>query len=272
MSEQGHETNFVKVFIAVLIALTLFTLICVFTARSLAPTVSANEDSILRAAMLDRIAPVSSVNTSADQIEVITVADAGAQSAGPETGEQLVTRACAACHLAGVAGAPKLDDDAEWAKRREAGLDALVASVTNGKGAMAARAGSNLTDEQLVLAVQQIAGFDVPAGADAAELDPSATVEPVAGVASAASASGGELEVSAKVKTVTDSVCVGCHLAGVAGAPKIGDKEDWAKRAERGMDELLKTVVTGKGAMPARGGSGLTDDELVSAIQYLMSK
>ena len=43
---------------------------------------------------------------------------------------------CSACHSMGVAGAPKAFDAAAWAPRLATGMDALVASVTNGKNAM----------------------------------------------------------------------------------------------------------------------------------------
>jgi cytochrome c5 len=43
---------------------------------------------------------------------------------------------CGACHMAGVAGAPKTGDAASWAPRLEKGLDALVASVKTGLNAM----------------------------------------------------------------------------------------------------------------------------------------
>ncbi len=43
---------------------------------------------------------------------------------------------CIACHAAGVAGAPKLDDKAAWAPRLAGGIDALVASAKKGKNAM----------------------------------------------------------------------------------------------------------------------------------------
>ena len=45
-------------------------------------------------------------------------------------------QSCMACHAAGVAGAPKSFDAASWAPRLKAGMDTLVASVKNGKGAM----------------------------------------------------------------------------------------------------------------------------------------
>lgn len=48
-------------------------------------------------------------------------------------------QACAACHAMAVAGAPKAFDKAAWEPRLALGMDALVASVTNGKGAMPPR-------------------------------------------------------------------------------------------------------------------------------------
>ncbi len=45
-------------------------------------------------------------------------------------------KSCAACHATGAAGAPKTGDADAWAPRLEKGSDALVASVTNGMGAM----------------------------------------------------------------------------------------------------------------------------------------
>ncbi len=61
-------------------------------------------------------------------------------------------------------------------------------------------------------------------------------------------------------------------MAGVAGAPKFDDTEEWAKRAEKGYAMLAQTVAMGKGAMPPRGGSDLTDDELLVAVEYMVQK
>ena len=43
---------------------------------------------------------------------------------------------CMACHASGVAGAPISHSEAAWAPRLANGMDAMVASVKNGKGAM----------------------------------------------------------------------------------------------------------------------------------------
>lgn len=273
-ASSADENHFIKVFIIVLAALTAFTIFCIMVARLLAPEPDPNEDSLLRAALLERIAPVGSVITSADDIE--TVAVVAAAPAEPRSGEEVVNGVCAACHNAGIAGAPKTDDADAWASRRELGLDTLVASVVNGKGAMPARGGAaNITDDEIRAAVIHIAGFEPEesAAADAAPEDStSAAAEATDTAAATAVAAVADDLLTDRVKGVVDGVCAACHISGVGGAPKIGDPAAWDGRAERGLEALAAVVASGKGAMPARGGSDLTDEELVAAVEYLMSK
>lgn len=71
---------------------------------------------------------------------------------------------------------------------------------------------------------------------------------------------------------VYKAVCVTCHGTGVAGAPKFGNKDDWAPRISQGFDTLLKTALAGKGAMPPRGGTSpddVSDYEIARAIVYM---
>ncbi|KAA3654867.1 MAG: cytochrome c5 family protein [Proteobacteria bacterium] len=77
---------------------------------------------------------------------------------GSRTGEQIYTNVCAACHSSGVLEAPKTGDNAAWAPRIAMGLDALVTTATNGKGAMPPKGGaSDLTDKELIRAVAYLA-------------------------------------------------------------------------------------------------------------------
>ena len=48
--------------------------------------------------------------------------------------------------------------------------------------------------------------------------------------------------------------CAACHVAGVAGAPKAGDKVAWAPRLKTGNEALYTSALKGKGATPAKGG------------------
>ena len=74
-------------------------------------------------------------------------------------------------------------------------------------------------------------------------------------------------------ETIYNTICKTCHDAGVAGAPKTGDKAAWAPRLATGQATLLKSVINGKNAMPPRAGdSSLTDDELKSAVEFLTGK
>ena len=89
---------------------------------------------------------------------VAAAAPAAAPTAAPATndvGEKLYKQACAACHVAGVAGAPKFADKAAWAPRIATGMDALVASVVAGKGIMPAKGGAaGASDADLRAATQ----------------------------------------------------------------------------------------------------------------------
>lgn len=68
------------------------------------------------------------------------------------------------------------------------------------------------------------------------------------------------------------AVCFGCHNAGVAGAPKIGDKKMWGERAKKGVDKMLEIVIKGKGVMAPRGGTQLKDDEIKLVIEHMLKK
>lgn len=70
---------------------------------------------------------------------------------------------------------------------------------------------------------------------------------------------------------VYNTKCSVCHAAGVAGAPKFGDAAAWAPRAEKGIDALLATAISGINAMPPKGTCmDCSDAELKSSIQYML--
>ena len=70
-------------------------------------------------------------------------------------GKAVYDKVCFACHAQSVAGSPRLGDKAAWAPRLQQGMDALVASVIKGKGAMPPKAGNPaLTDAEARAAVE----------------------------------------------------------------------------------------------------------------------
>ncbi|MGV2288363.1 c-type cytochrome [Trinickia sp. YCB016] len=71
---------------------------------------------------------------------------------------------------------------------------------------------------------------------------------------------------------VYQAVCSACHATGNAGAPKFGNAGDWAPRISQGFDTLWHTALTGKNAMPPRGGTSpddYSDYEIGRAVAYM---
>ena len=60
----------------------------------------------------------------------------GGSAAYAADGAAVFEKGCAMCHASGVAGAPKLGDADAWGERAKQGVDVLVSSALNGKGAM----------------------------------------------------------------------------------------------------------------------------------------
>ncbi|MGA7776293.1 MAG: c-type cytochrome, partial [Paraburkholderia sp.] len=71
---------------------------------------------------------------------------------------------------------------------------------------------------------------------------------------------------------VYKAVCSACHATGAAGAPKFTNSADWAPRIAQGFDTLWHTALSGKGAMPPRGGTSpddYSDYEIARAVVYM---
>ena len=186
----------------------------------------------------------------------------GGGAAGARSGEEVVKAVCATCHQAGVAGAPKIGDKAAWGPRIKQGQAALVQSVLKGKGAMPPKAGNpSLTDDEVARGVAFMAN---QAGASFKEPAVKASAQKPQAQAAGGAADG---------KKIYDSTCTACHAAGVANAPKLGDKAAWAPRIKQGMDALVQSATKGKGAMPPKGGNtSLSDADLRAAIEYMVSQ
>ncbi len=71
--------------------------------------------------------------------------------AAPHPGEQIYFRSCFSCHASGVAGAPRVGDNAAWAERLAKGRDELVRITREGlpPGMPPMGLCQDCTDEQL---------------------------------------------------------------------------------------------------------------------------
>ena len=207
-----------------------------------------------------------------------------------KSGEEVYKAQCVTCHGAGVAGSPKFGDVAAWAPRIKTGFEALWNSALKGKGAMGPQGGGDFDDVEIGRAVVYMttavgghfaepaapaAAASAPADAPVAAAGPAPEVvaalaaanktTPAAGAAPAAVAGG-------IVPALYTQACQVCHAAGIAGAPKFGDKAAWAARIGAGVDALTASAIKGKNAMPPRGGATTASDaDIKAVVQYMVN-
>lgn len=197
------------------------------------------------------------------------------------TGEAVYTAQCSACHATGAAGAPKFGDAAAWGPRIATGYEALLNSALKGKNAMGAQGGGAFSDVEIGRAVVHLANAaggkfaepQAPAAADAAAA-PAAEAAPAAAPAAApvaAAPAAAAVPVAGAGEALYKQACAVCHAAGVAGAPKFGDKAAWSARVGLGLDGLTASAIKGKNAMPPKGGSTASDADIKAAVEYMLT-
>jgi cytochrome c5 len=202
-----------------------------------------------------------------------------------KSGEEVYKAQCVTCHAAGVANAPKFGDVAAWAPRIKTGFEVLWNSALKGKGAMGAQGGGDYEDLEIGRAVVYMTAAAGGKFAEPAAPAAAASVAAVSGAAApsadvvaalaAANKSAAPVMVAAAAvgaaPALYGQVCSACHIAGVAGSPKFGDKAAWAPRLALGVDGLTASVIKGKGAMPPKGGSAASDAEIKAVVQYMVN-
>jgi cytochrome c5 len=129
---------------------------------------AAGSDGLSDEAVARRIQPVGR----------ISIKDAS-DTAALKSGEQVFQAVCSACHTAGVAGAPKVGDEAAWGPRVATGYAALLNSALKGKGNMGAQGGGDYSELEIGRAVVYLANkggakFEEPKAPAAAASAPAA--------------------------------------------------------------------------------------------------
>lgn len=125
-----------------------------------------------------------------------------------------------------------------------------------------------------VFAMTASAAFALGGAPKADDDGVSARIQPVAKLEMVPLPSDKGVKVSRSGEELYKAVCVACHAPGAAipTSPKIGDKAAWAPRIGVGLDVLTKSAISGKNAMPPRGGSDATEVELARAIVYMTNQ
>jgi cytochrome c5 len=280
MSSNGHDP-FIKTPKQLITVVTLALLVPIFIIVMLAswvnsgPRDGAGSNAMSKEATAARIKPVAE----------LALKGAGGPKA-LKVGADVYKGQCAACHDAGAAGAPKFGDAAAWSARIKTGYEALLNSALKGKGAMAAQGGGDYEDAEIARAVVHMANAagakfaepkDVPAAPATTSTAPAAAPSAAAAATSAAPAVAAVAVAATganagKGKALYDSACTACHTAGVAGAPKFGDKVAWAPLAKEGVKHLVETVIKGQGAMPPKGGRpDATEADITAAVEYMLA-
>ncbi|NTV87360.1 MAG: cytochrome c5 family protein [Burkholderiaceae bacterium] len=175
-----------------------------------------------------------------------------------KSGQEVYDAVCTSCHAAGALGAPKFDNKGDWAGRLGQGYDTLVKHAIEGIRQMPARGGDgDLSDLEVARAVAYLAN--------------SAGASFKAPEAAAPAAVAGAKPDPAKGKAVYEANCAACHAAGVAGAPKLGDKAAWEERVATGYAQLHENALKGIRGMPAKGGNAdLAAPDLANAVGYMV--
>jgi cytochrome c5 len=272
------------VVLAFLVPIILIVLLVSFVTSLTKP--GAGTEALTSAAIDSRIAPIAKLDlVDADATKTL------------KSGEDVYKAVCTTCHAAGVAGAPKFGNAGDWKPRIAEGVDTLWDHALKGYKGMPAKGGNpDLDDIEVERAVVYMANAggakftDPPlpaAGAAVAATAPApapalGSVPDPAIVAALAAANAGAGAAPAAAASSDDSgqklfasVCTACHGAGIAGAPKFGDKAAWAPHIAKGLDTLydhaIHGLIEGSMVMPPKGGSNASDDDVKAAVRYMVN-
>jgi cytochrome c5 len=116
------------------------------------------------------------------------------------------------------------------------------------------------------------------APAAAAAATPATPAAPAAAAPAAAAPAAAPAPAAASAdagKALYSQTCAACHGAGIAGAPKFGDKGAWAPRVAQGANVLYEHALKGfqgkSGMMPPKGGSSAPDADVKAAVDYMVA-
>jgi cytochrome c5 len=132
--------------------------------------------------------------------------------------------------------------------------------------------GEGMSDEEIAKRLKPVGEVVVDATAPREAPPAEKPAEPVPPAAAPAPATPEKVAVAGG-RAVYEATCTVCHAAGVAGAPRTGDKAAWAPRIQAGMDTLYAHSIKGFKAMPPKGGNlKLSDDEVKAAVDYMVER
>ena len=163
---ESSDTHFFNSFSLILGVLIFFAIVLFLVARTIGVDSQEKEvllDPLRLQQVRQNIAPFAHVAVAGQDnsaLAVLTAPKDAAAAAVPTTGEQAFTKVCAACHLLGINGAPKVGDHAAWGPRIAQGKDALYTHAIEGKGAMPPRGGTAWPDATIRMTVDYMVSLN----------------------------------------------------------------------------------------------------------------
>jgi cytochrome c5 len=220
-----------------------------------------------------------------------------AEASGPKgnlTGEQVFQSVCKTCHEAGIAGAPKVGDDAAWAPSIKKGYDTLIQHAVNGfqegSKVMPPRGGNpDLADVEVQRAVVYMANksgatFKEPAATaapaavagSAPAAVAAASAAPAAATAAPAQKAGAPLDMASGLAMMQKDGCVACHAVDkkILG-PSYDDVAAKYKGDPGALAKLEQKVKAGGsgvwGAIPMPPNTQVSDADIQSLVTWILS-
>jgi cytochrome c551/c552 len=219
----------------------------------------------------------------------VAFADAKAAAGVLKSGEETYKAVCAACHAQGIAGAPKVGDNAAWAAHIKEGLAALAKNAINGvqspKGVMPPRGGNpTLSDWEVTAAVvymanQSGASFKEPAkpAAPAAAATPAAAPAAAAPTQVASAAAPPAAAPAANASALLEkNGCLACHALDkkVLGPSykEVAAKYAGDKNAAATLEKKVKAGGVGTwGQVPMPPHPQISDADLATMVKYILA-
>ncbi|MDB5748660.1 MAG: cytochrome, partial [Massilia sp.] len=157
-------------------------------------------------------------------------------------------------------------------KEPAAPVATAAAAPAAGTEVAAAPAAMNAATASPVAGTPASATPTAPATSATAPSAPAAGAVAPAAVAPAAAPAVANADAG---KALYNSACIACHGAGIAGAPKLADKANWAPRIKQGNALLYEHAIKGyqgkAGVMPPKGGSSAPDADVKAAVDFMVA-
>ncbi len=225
------------------------------------PMADANHDSLQYLTENDRLA-IAEYLKSINGREPRNVSKLVAQQEPLKRGEQVYANVCVVCHLNGEIGAPRIGNQADWQQRvLRSGISGLYGHAINGYNKMPIK-GACVTcdDRDIIHAVDYLLYRSLESSQwYALNNKPAMPRQQATGPAVG--------------KTVYQETCSICHEQGKLGAPKTGDKQQWAARIEKNFDVLIVNTLNGINNMPPKGGcTYCTGSEIIAAVKFMVQQ